>query len=471
MSIISKCPRCRQQVTVPDRLDPQSRVRCPLCDAEYPLSEAMAEAPPALILVDAPAAQEIITEPEAVSAAEVVPEAERVSESPEAEMEVSGDQRPAIDVWQKVDAMPQIDTGAAAESPPAIDTGQTPVDTEAFAGVAEAEAEDEYGPVEGAPTKERRKKKRKRKSMGRHMVEALVGGFFGLTIGYYALAWIGGSRLDLPRIRFLPFLPRSMGEAAQPDKENVQETDDKPAKPPPMKSYRLKPRPSSQPESPQPSPKEGEDHTAGPGGSSAEPPTTRPHPKPGPQPRPLPADYVGPRDPPSFSSDEFGGALKAANEAVHGEDATGEMTPEAYAAFCRMAHVLTFVDQGAQLADRKLAIQDLLEEIAAAPGQINEVARLAGSLLDREDRPGDGILLAGTVRVVGIRDGVQGATVQLAALPVAVTVMSKPPLPLGQNDEVLILGSLVDEPSENFVGYDGSKKLLIWGAMAARVRE
>ena len=103
MSIISKCPRCRQQVTVPDRLDPQSRVRCPLCDAEYPLSEAMAEAPPALILVDAPAAQEIITEPEAVSAAEVVPEAERVSESPEAEMEVPADQRPAIDVWQKVD--------------------------------------------------------------------------------------------------------------------------------------------------------------------------------------------------------------------------------------------------------------------------------------------------------------------------------------------------------------------------------
>ena len=42
MPILSNCPKCEQPVTVPDGVDPSGQVRCPLCDAEYPLSEAMA---------------------------------------------------------------------------------------------------------------------------------------------------------------------------------------------------------------------------------------------------------------------------------------------------------------------------------------------------------------------------------------------------------------------------------------------
>ena len=51
----SACPKCQKQVAIPDGAEPESRVRCPLCDAEYALSEALALAPPALILIDAEA--------------------------------------------------------------------------------------------------------------------------------------------------------------------------------------------------------------------------------------------------------------------------------------------------------------------------------------------------------------------------------------------------------------------------------
>jgi hypothetical protein len=51
MSSICACPKCQKLVTVPDSVDHQAVVRCPLCEAEYPFSDAAAEVPPALIVV------------------------------------------------------------------------------------------------------------------------------------------------------------------------------------------------------------------------------------------------------------------------------------------------------------------------------------------------------------------------------------------------------------------------------------
>ena len=53
MSFASNCPRCQKQVTIPFGVDRAALVRCPLCDAEYALSEALAMGPPALIVVGA----------------------------------------------------------------------------------------------------------------------------------------------------------------------------------------------------------------------------------------------------------------------------------------------------------------------------------------------------------------------------------------------------------------------------------
>ena len=64
MSSVSKCPKCRQQVTIPEGVAAAMQVRCPLCSAEYPLSEALAAVPPALIPVGLAASPAVL--PEAV---------------------------------------------------------------------------------------------------------------------------------------------------------------------------------------------------------------------------------------------------------------------------------------------------------------------------------------------------------------------------------------------------------------------
>ena len=53
--MISTCPNCQRLVSIPSGLSAAAAVRCPLCDAEYALGEALALVPPELIPVSAPA--------------------------------------------------------------------------------------------------------------------------------------------------------------------------------------------------------------------------------------------------------------------------------------------------------------------------------------------------------------------------------------------------------------------------------
>lgn len=48
---IVRCPRCRDEVTVPAKASGRALVRCPLCLEEYLLAEALANAPPALVII------------------------------------------------------------------------------------------------------------------------------------------------------------------------------------------------------------------------------------------------------------------------------------------------------------------------------------------------------------------------------------------------------------------------------------
>ena len=49
---ISSCPRCSAQVSLPLGAPASARVRCPVCGGEYALHEALAKAPPMLLLVE-----------------------------------------------------------------------------------------------------------------------------------------------------------------------------------------------------------------------------------------------------------------------------------------------------------------------------------------------------------------------------------------------------------------------------------
>ncbi len=49
MPSISKCPQCEQSVSIPPGVPGEITVRCPLCNAEYPLADALALLPPMLV--------------------------------------------------------------------------------------------------------------------------------------------------------------------------------------------------------------------------------------------------------------------------------------------------------------------------------------------------------------------------------------------------------------------------------------
>ena len=51
MPFTSSCPKCQKPVTVPDGVGAASLVRCPLCEVEFELREAMG--PPALVVIEA----------------------------------------------------------------------------------------------------------------------------------------------------------------------------------------------------------------------------------------------------------------------------------------------------------------------------------------------------------------------------------------------------------------------------------
>src|SRR5437764_12794337 len=57
---IVRCPRCREEVTVPAKATGRALVRCPLCLEEYLLAEALANAPPLLIIIGGEVEQAMI---------------------------------------------------------------------------------------------------------------------------------------------------------------------------------------------------------------------------------------------------------------------------------------------------------------------------------------------------------------------------------------------------------------------------
>src|SRR5688500_13576666 len=64
-----RCPRCRDEVSVPAKATLRALVRCPLCLEQYLLAEAMAGAPPALVIIGGEVEQAAI-EPAAADAVE-----------------------------------------------------------------------------------------------------------------------------------------------------------------------------------------------------------------------------------------------------------------------------------------------------------------------------------------------------------------------------------------------------------------
>lgn len=420
--------------------EPPVQVRCPHCEAEYPLSQVVvvatgAELGPAMA---------------AAVARHVLP-----GEGPASEP-------PALDVWAKADGVPQIDLGEATR-PEAVTDHSSAFD------FARQDADREAGPTGATALRPRR---RKQKSMARELAGWVFGGVAGLVIAYYLLNFIRGEsgnflEIPLPGVSHTyqhspDWFPGWMKAAPESEEDASDEIADlsevfRPAlqedaggsEPPAF------PVPKTEPAGTPPS--------AGPysGLGGATPP---------PQPRTFPDGYVGLASPPSYTSDELGEALKAVEERV-GEKSE-PISEEAYRKWCRLAEVVTFTQRGPgaeQLRDRKAAARALLAKIGQGEANLDKIGFLAGKLCMAGNRPSNGILLAGRVISLASEGNAHGAQVELAASGRTILVAGKRPLPAKEGESVLILGRIVDHPAENLVGFKTQQSLVVWAGLTVTI--
>ena len=456
MSILAKCPKCDEAVTIPYGVDIEAVVRCPLCKVEYSLRDAFAVAPPALIPIEA-----------TVETGVEQPVEEQLEEPLDQPAVHPVEEEPIIDAWQKVIETPQIDLGYESVEPE-----EEPVDTSHFASFGQEDEEGE-GEEVGAGTARLRRKKKKGKSTVRMVLEPIIGGFLGLAVGYYAINYFGGGRFDYLQI-YLPgvqhtyeYKPKFFEKSVEDKAEKKTDEKSGESKQPSLQrpARRIVKAGESVTIRPEPMPEEFPDIEL-PSESALEP-----APELELEPEPLPEDYVGPLNSPSFTSDELGKALKEANDAIYGEDAAGEMTEQAYRKFRRLGHVLTFVkgkQDDTRLADRKLMVTTVLERIAEDPMHVERITRLATDVIENTDGAEGGILLAGAVGNIHEKDGLFGTAIRLAGEPTSVIVMSDRPLPFAAKSQVLLLGGIITNPAENLAGYNGSKEFLIWVGTAVQ---
>ncbi|MBN2475340.1 MAG: hypothetical protein JXB62_12070 [Pirellulales bacterium] len=328
MAVISQCPKCRQPVTIPDGIGCDIEVRCPLCADVYPLGEAMAGVPPALIPVKTEGTTGQPGGSDATSGSGLVCEPFHVDRSPKAATEsVVGkgpsteEEGPRFGSAEKVDAAPQINTTGAGEGSPAIDTGQIPVDSEALAGLRIEGDEPPDQPAGETPARHRRPTQRKQKSVAKELLGAVFGGLLGLAIGYYLLNWFGGQRFDFLNV-YLPGVPHTYQYWPAAKDADVQPLDDatkRPrtgdsAEPGPTTRRPASPRPltgEGRPAQPETPPVDPTGRT--PKGRPASGPESQPAPETAPEPgnetgppiepipdsTPPPDDAVSPVDPPS----------------------------------------------------------------------------------------------------------------------------------------------------------------------------
>ena len=149
-----------------------------------------------------------------------------------------------------------------------------------------------------------------------------------------------------------------------------------------------------------------------------------------------------------------------------------KMTPEIYARLCHLAEVVTFVSRGdTNTWGQRETVQQLLASVGADARSPESIGRLAGFQLEPNRHSSSGIAVAGTVQEMSQVGSLYAMKVVLYGLPKVVTVVSwRPAQPaINVHDRVLILGSIVDNPSENLVGYEGRQDQVVWGGLPVKL--
>jgi hypothetical protein len=336
--------------------------------------------------------------------------------------------------------------------------------------------------------------RRGRSWMGR-LIGVVGGAVVGLAMGYIALLWIGGPSRDFLQFgsRLPPFLVPADFRSVVADAGKVPggRSPNGSARHAPLDPGQNARRPSGA-EWSVTEPKTIDDHNrvqpprgtgvarpAAPAPEPARPPAaterthvgaerTRVGTEPPAQPR-LPV-----RNPPAFPVAELDRALAAAqavgDHLVDGSLADVTTRPamgSAYRALCHLAETLTFPEPDADPAHVqrcRTAAADLVLGVARIEEKRRDLGRIADHWIDSSKRSGNGVVLAGPVQTEHTGGSLSALRMTLAGRR-TMTVLTRGQAPIGPNEQVIVLGSIVEDPAANVVDYRGTEKRIVWAAL------
>jgi len=284
------------------------------------------------------------------------------------------------------------------------------------------------------------------------LIGVIGGGLMGLAIGYYLLNYLGGPSFNWLHIP-LPGIPHTQGDAG---KEKAAD-DAGPAPQPPV------PDPSANgPEQPP---------LAGEPSMPVEAPPSEPVPQ-------YPPDYVGPRRLDLYDADDLAEALVRANTLAGGAGAgaaasgpTPALTADTYQQWCDVAEVIALLSPDApekSVSPRRDALRRLALRIATQ-ANVREIVKHCPGVLANPPRPEAGVLLVGYVESSKPVDKLFELRLSVPNATQKVLVLSPRGSLAARGDLALVLGSVVNEPGQNVIGYAGTEPQAVWAGLIAKL--
>jgi len=314
-----------------------------------------------------------------------------------------------------------------------------------------------------SPESSRARRRRRERGGAKDLLGAIFGGAAGLFITYYLLNLFGGARFDMLMV-YLPGVRHTAvhrpGWLGGPPEEEEFDSGigdavgmgDETPKPSPK---RRKPT-GNQKKDDAPTLEEPTDDTA-----NVPPP---------PEEDPPPLDYVGLMYPPHVTSEQLGQALREVDRLAK----AGPLSEEGYEAWCQVAEAATFVerydDDPRRTSNLLDATRRLMRDLTG--DDVVKIGQFATRRTLNPDRTGHGILLAGTARKPNMQKGAGYVTGMVVADTGAeVVIASDRKLPIQPEDQILLLGYLVDRPEEAIQGLDTELPQITWARHVVKFGE
>jgi len=394
-------------VTAPENASTDAVVRCPLCNEEYPLDEALRGVPPMLIVVGAGKSVLASDGDDGIRLAPTETAKPFVFEERAAPTKITARPRP-----------PQREKNPLVE-----------------------------------------------------IIKVVAGGVVGLSIGQLLLWWVVPGLQMGQRDPFglapklAPYVPWIIPEGLRPLDEDalVQREREQAAR-------RRRPNVTERPAEKQKSPTNSAEKTIIPQTTLTEIPDTTLEPQddgPNDSPRVTPPS-LGIANAPQVAADEVNAALAQAQ--VSWEERTSTMEiGELKTALEQLARAITFADPAdEEIQGTAEAATSLLREIAADTGQLEKLVSVTKPSAAKDKFPGR--FIAGEVEQIDKFGRLYSSRVKTHNGNVVIISVVDPLQSISEGDQVLILGVHVDKPMQQLIGLDGRllSQSVVFGGLALK---